>query len=260
MQQHVEVARAGRNAPVMAIGRRAVVVVLRQRRQHAWVDADAVAGDTEGVRAVHVGLAAHLHHAHLAHHRIVVMDRRQRDHAVGHCHDRTGLGIAVGIFADQERGRLPARHARAEILDEMLQVGHALIAAARRLRDRAERIDEHEARREVFDFFHHARQHGAEVARAQVFGQVHVAHRSADLLHVEETVLLLVAQHLQRRLAQHGEEQGAPLGGREGEHDLVRQRGLARTRWPGDQVERKLAQPASEQDVEPLHTSAQFPK
>ena len=47
-----------------------------------------------------------------------------------------------------------------------------------------------------------------------------------DLGRVEEAELLLVAEHLEGRLAQHGEVQGRPLRGGVGEHHLVGERRL----------------------------------
>ena len=46
-----------------------------------------------------------------------------------------------------------------------------------------------------------------------LLAQVDEADRAVDLVRVEEGELLLVAQHLERRLAQHGEVQRGPLGG-----------------------------------------------
>jgi predicted GIY-YIG superfamily endonuclease len=83
----------------------------------------------------------------------------------------------------------------------------------------------------------------------------------ADLVQLEEGELLLVAQHLQRRLAQHGEEQGAPFGRRMGEHDLVRQRRLAAAGRAGDQGKREFGQAAAaKKNIEPGDASTEFPQ
>jgi hypothetical protein len=74
---------------------------------------------------------------------------------------------------------------------------------------------------------------------------------------VEEVELLLVAQHLQRRLAEHGEVQRRALGRGQREHDLVRQRGLAAAGLAGDQVERELRQAAAEHLVQAGHAGGQ---
>ena len=66
---------------------------------------------------------------------------------------------------------------------------------------------------------------------------------AADLRVVEEAELLLVTQHLQRRLAEHREVQRLPVGCRVGEHELVRQRGLPCSRLPDDDVEGSSGQP-----------------
>ena len=76
---------------------------------------------------------------------------------------------------------------------------------------------------------------------------------------VEERELLLVAQHLDGRLAQHGEVERRPLRGGVGEHDLVRQRGLAASGGAGDDVEGVLGQAAAEDFVEARHAGGQLP-
>src|SRR6185437_6622375 len=57
-------------------------------------------------------------------------------------------------------------------------------------------------------------------------------------------------QHLDRRLAQDRDVERGALGAGGREHHLVRQRGLAAAGAAGDEVERKLGQPATENIVE----------
>ena len=95
-----------------------------------------------------------------------------------------------------------------------------------------------------------AGQHGLEAVLEQLGSEVHEADAVEDLGLVEERELLLVAQHLERRLAEDGDVQRRPLGGRGREHDLVRERRLAAAGPAGDQVERELGQSAAEDVVE----------
>ncbi len=98
--------------------------------------------------------------------------------------------------------------------------------------DRAERIDEDQRRRGGLDLLCDARQHLVEIARRDLIAQIDEANRLIDLVEIEERELLLITQHLQRRFAEHGEEQRRPLPRRQGKHDLVRQRRLAGARRP----------------------------
>ena len=155
-------------------------------------------------------LAAHFQHLDLAHHRIPVDALVQRQQAVGHREHRMGVALRR-IFADQEGGGLPAAQQYPELLDELLQADRALGLALRLQHDRAERIDEDQRRREGLDLLRDARQHLVEIARRDVVAQIDEANRLIDLVEVEERELLLITQHLQRRFAEHGEEQRRPL-------------------------------------------------
>ena len=99
----------------------------------------------------------------------------------------------------------------------------------------------------------------AEVLLQDDLAEVDEADRAVQLGMVEERELLLVAQHLDGRLAQHGEVQRRPLRGGVGEHDLVRQRGLAASGGAGDDVEGELGQAAAEDLVEARHAGGQLP-
>ena len=99
----------------------------------------------------------------------------------------------------------------------------------------------------------------AEVLVQDDLAEVDEADRSVHLGLVEERELLLVAQHLDGRLAQHGEVQRRPLRGGVGEHDLMRQRGLAASGGAGDDVEGELGQAAAEDLIEARHAGGQLP-
>src|SRR5476651_15433 len=171
---------------------------------------------------------------------------------------KMGLDSASGArYSDQEGGGQPARHLHAELLDEVLQAGGAEVHALGRLHHRTEGIDEHQAGRKVAYLVDDTRQHAVEVAVEQVGRQVDEFDRLVDLADVEEGELLLVAQHLQRRLAEHGEKQCAPFRRGQREHDLVRHRRLAAAGRAGQQVEGKLGDAATEQVVQARNSGGQ---
>src|SRR5690606_23256694 len=142
-------------------------------------------------------------------------------------------------------------------LHEQLQrhLGAASLLAGEHYR--AKGVDEDQARIVRADFLDDARQHTLEVAGHGVVGEIHEAHAAADRLVIEEVELLLIAQHLQWRLAQHGEvDCGSPRGGQR-KHDLVGERGLAAAGLAGNEVERKLWQAAAEHLVQTRHVGCQ---
>ena len=213
--------------------------------------------DAEGVQPRHLRLAAHLHHLHLAHGGVAVQRLPQPQDAVGHREDGRGLGLGLQVLAHQEGGGLPAGHLHAQLLHEVLELRGALLFPPRRAHHRAERVDEDVAGRVLRHLFGDARHQALEVALQQVRRQVDVADRLVELRHVEEAELLLVPQHLQRRLSQHGEEQRARVGLRQREHHLVGQRRLAAAGRAGDEVERELGDAAAQQLVEAGHAGRQ---
>ena len=126
---------------------------------------------------------------------------------------------AVLVLADEERRRLPARQMKREPLHEHLQLalGHA------RVRDRAKRVDDDGRRVDLLDLGEHAFHDAAEVVIHRLGAEIDEPHRLADLLFVEEAVVLRVPQHLERRLAEHREVQGRRFGRR-----LARRQSAAR--------------------------------
>ena len=190
-----------------------------------------------------VGLAAHLHDLHLAHHGVALHALAQPDQAVGHREHRVGVGL-VEVLADQEGRGLPARHQHAQLLHELLQAGRA---GCRRcsLANTTERNESTKTSAGLCAVTSSTMrsQHPVEVAGHGVVGQVDEAHAVVDGLAVEEVELLLVAQHLQRRLAQHGEVERRALRRGQREHDLVRQRGLAAARRPAMRLNENSGKP-----------------
>src|SRR5687768_18481127 len=83
--------------------------------------------------------------------------------------------------------------------------------------------------------------------------------RVVQLRRIEERVLLLVAQHFQRRLAENGEIERGLLRSRIGKHDLMRERGFAAARRAGDDVEREFRQPTAQNVIEAANAGGQLP-
>ena len=119
-----------------------------------------------------------------------------------------------------------------------------------RMSDRAKRVDDDDRRLHLFHLGEHALHDAVEIVLHRFGAEVHEAHRSADLRHVEKAVLLHVTQHLERRLTEDGEVNRRRFLRSSRKDDLLRQRGLARTRPPGDQVERILGQSPAEADMQ----------
>src|SRR5471030_2345884 len=252
----IELGHAGRQA---LIARDAELADSRAGalQDGAREDLDAIVADPEGVYTQVLRLAAHLDDLDLAHQRIAVYLLRHPDDAVGHGEDGAGLRFGRQVFADQEGGGQPARHLHAELLHEVLQAGGAEVHALGRLHHRAEGVDEHQARRKVAHLVGDARQHPVEIALEQISREVDELDRLVDLADVEEWELLLVAQHLQRRFAEHREKQRAPFRRGQREHDLVRHRRLAAAGRAGQQVEGKLRDTATEQVIQAANSSGQ---
>ena len=143
---------------------------------------------------------------HLADHRFAIDVLREPEDAVGNREDRIRVGFGLQIFADKKRRRLPHRKPHSELLHEALQLGLAPLRALRGHRGRAERVDEDKRRIVRLDLLDDARQHAFEIAGQNLRRQIHEADGAVDLFGVEERELLLIAQHLHRRLAEAGEE------------------------------------------------------
>jgi hypothetical protein len=106
----------------------------------------------------------------------------------------------------------------------------------------AERIHDDDAGAGRLDLLDDLGQDGVQIVVEHDLAEVDEANRAVQLVRVEELELLLVAQHLDGRLAQHGEVERGALERGVGEHDLVRQRGLAAARSARDDVEGKFRQ------------------
>ncbi len=89
-------------------------------------------------------------------------------------------------------------------------------------------------------------EHAAESLVQQHLPQVDELDHVPHFGRVEEAQLLLIAEHFERRLAEHAEVKRRARSGRRGKHDLMDQSRLARTGRAGDQVERIFRHPAAQ--------------
>ena len=201
-----------------------------------WVHLKTVVADAKAVQPWQAVLAAHLQDLHLAHHRVAMHALAQPDQTVRDGKHRVGIFL-VEVFANQKGRGLPTRQHHAQLLHELLKAVVPLALTFAGEHHRAKGIDEHQRRSVLRDFVRDALQRPVELASQSILGQVDETNRSIDGFSAEERKLLLVAQHLQRRLAQHGEVDCGPLWRGQRKHDLVRQRGLAATRQAGDEIE-----------------------
>ena len=119
--------------------------------------------------------------------------------------------------------------------------------------DRPKRIDGDERRPHRGHFSPNALEHRVEVAARRLRGQVDEPHRRGNARRIEEIELRLVAEHLDRRFAEHREIERRPFTRRVGEQNLLHERRLSRPWRARDEVERKLAQAAAEDSVEARH-------
>lgn len=71
----------------------------------------------------------------------------------------------------------------------------------------------------------------------------------------KKSELLLVAQELERRFAQHGEVEGRPIRRSQGEHHLLGKGCFAGARRASDQIEGELGHATAEHFIETGHTT-----
>ena len=129
---------------------------------------------------------------------------------------KTGVlgAVALGVFADQKGRRLPAGEMNRQAFQEALQVHAAVWPAtpAARMMVRNESTTTTPGLT-LLHLAHDGLQHRVEPLVQGRVTQVHVVDAAADFGCVEEAELLLVAQHLERRLTDDGEVQRWPLAG-----------------------------------------------
>jgi hypothetical protein len=213
-------------------------------------------GDAEGVHARHGLHAAHLHDLHPAHDRVALDGLVEPEQPVGHGEHRVVAQLALDVFADQERSGLPTGQVQRQPLDEPLEF-HFALAGLGLAHHGAKGIDHHDLGVGGLDLPDDLVQHGVEVLVEHGLAEVDEPDRAVELGQVEERELLLVAQHLDGRLAQHGEVDRRRLRAGVGEHDLMRQRGLTAPGSAGDDVEGVFGQAAAEDLIEARHAGGQ---
>jgi hypothetical protein len=168
------------------------------------------------------------------------------------------LGFPRLILADQKRRGLPSRHPDGELLDEVLQIDISVSHGRGGLSDRPKGIDEYKGRARGLHFLNDPREDLLQRSSDQILAQVDEADRPVHPIQIEELVLLLVAQHLQRWLADNGEVDGVGLRTGQPEHDVLRQRGLARAGCAGNEIEGELRQAPAQNLVESGYVSAEL--
>ena len=217
-----------------------------------------ISGDAERVQSWNGRLAPELHDLQLPHDRVPLDLLVQPEEPVGDGEHRVVADLPLGVLPDQEGGRLPARQVEGEPLDEGLEF-HLAGPAPGLPHHRPERVhhDDDGARR--LDLLDDLLQDRVQVVVQHDLAQVDKPDGGVQLGRVEELELLLVAEHLDGRLAQHGEVQGRPIRGGVGEHHLVGEGGLPAPGGPGDDVEGVLRQPAAQDLVQPRHPGRQVP-
>ena len=177
--------------------------------------------------------------------------------SVRHREDRIVLGLRGLILADQKRRGLPSGQPDCELLDEVLQIDSPPCALGG-LSDRAKRIDEHNAGVRCLDLLNDPREDLVQRSTDEVLAEIDEADRLIHPFHIEECVLLLIAQHLQRRLADNRKVDGFGLRTGESKHDLLRERGLARAGCAGNEIEGELRQAPAQNLVESWHARGEL--
>jgi hypothetical protein len=224
-------------------------VDVRRPLGDAREDLDPGGRHPDGVQPRHRCHAARLHDLELPDDRIPAHRLGKPEDAVRDGEDRVPHLVLL-VFPNEERRRFPGRQSQRQPLHEMLQLELGTVGTGG-ANQRPERIDDHDAGTQAVDLCGNASQHCVEIPAQRLVAQVHEVHIRADAGQIEEAELLLVAQHLERGLAQQCDEESGPRGGGVGEQQLHRQRRLARAGAARDQVERQRRQAATEDVVQP---------
>jgi hypothetical protein len=185
------------------------------------------------VKPRHRGARAHLGHLNPSNAGVALDALREPKDAVGDGEDRIAVRFRGVVLAREERRGLPAGQVKCEPLHELLK----LHLGTARVRDGPKRVDHDGRRLDLFDLGEHALHDACEVVLHRLGAEVYELDRSPELALVEEAILLHVPEHLDRRLAEHGEVDCWRLRGGSREDDLLRKRGLAGARIAGDEVE-----------------------
>src|ERR1700733_5032034 len=137
------------------------------------------------------------------------------------------MGVSARrVFTHQECRSLPTAQVYSELLDELRQSERPPRMTSCLHHDRAERVHEHQSGRVGLDFLDDSRQYPVKLSQSNIVAQIDETNRVIDPVELEISELLLITEHLQRRLTEHGEKYRRPLLRRHGEHQLVRERRL----------------------------------
>ena len=172
-----------------------------------------VGGDAERVQPRDGRLAPELHDLQLPHDRVPLDLLVQPEEPVGHGEHGVVADLPLGVLPDQEGGRLPARQVEGQPLDESLE------RPPRRCRPPAFRTTVRNESTTTtpglgrLDLPDDLRQDRVQVLLQHHLAEVDEPDGGVQLGRVEEPELLLVPEHLEGRLAQHGEVQGRPRPG-----------------------------------------------
>ena len=220
--------------------------------EHPRKRQDPVVRNTDRVQTGLRGIAAHLHDLRLTHHGIPIDPLRHDDEAIGHREDRIFANLSVWIFPEQERRGLPGGQFHREPLHELLH-RHAAVRLGL-WNERPKGVHDYNARRKFVHPGLDRRQDLTQIVRQGLIVQVRELHDIVHLRHVKERELLLVPQHLERRLTEDREVQGRTLRRRIREHELVGERRLAAPGFADDEIERVLGPAAAQDGIQLPHT------
>ena len=213
---------------------------------HAREEREPVGPDLEEVAAGDVVRAAQLQHLDLADGGQLVAGVREPDDAVGDRELGMARGLRLGVLADEQARRSPARGVDGEVVDERPQ-GRGV---AEDVPDRLEAVDDHDRRLLALHAARDLVQRGLRALAPDHGAEVGEDDPSLEQALVEERELLHVLEELQRRLGERREVQALLALPRQGEEHLEREQGLARARLSGDHVDGADGEPAAEDAVE----------
>ena len=182
----------------------------------------------------------------------------QHDEAVGHGEDRMVFTFRSRKLADEEGRRLPGGEVNGQPLDEVLHVQGARLGSIPHPQHRAEGVHDDKAGGEGVDLTHEALENRREAA-LYLSAQRAEADHAVHLRRIEEAVLLLVPEHVERRLADDREVEARTISCRVGEHDLVGQGRLAGAGRADDEVEGQLREAFPQHVVQPWTSGCELP-
>jgi hypothetical protein len=149
------------------------------------------------------GIASDLERLHLAHHGIAADPLGHGEEAVGHRENGMLARPVATILAQEKRCRLPGSQLGREPLHELAQPQIAVDRAV--WFQGAEGIDDHNLWSQLLHLADNGVQHAAQIVTQHLFRQIDEMNDVVHLRQVEEGELLLIAQHLERRLPQQRE-------------------------------------------------------